>query len=191
MTNYDIKEALAALQFASAELEGMYIENEGEVTEDTELQEERVNALKSLLNTEGVDSLGRWLKAKEDEGKALKAEKDYISRRMEANKNTIEYIKGRIYDVMHATGEEKIKGQFGYSFAQSKSTTTEVDKEVLAAHYGKALDSFKATLPPYITLTLGASISLVKDGVAEGDEGLFRTLVKNTTKFTKPRANKE
>ena len=77
MTLQEMNQVLAQLSQATSNLEEMYAENEGEITEATEQAEEQISCLKQLLNTEGVDLLGRWLKGKEDRKKALKAEKDY------------------------------------------------------------------------------------------------------------------
>ena len=79
--NYkEFEELLHKLGNVTIELENAYIEGEGEVTEETEKLEDVKADLKELLTTEGVDFLGRWLKAKEDKKKALKAEKDFIDR---------------------------------------------------------------------------------------------------------------
>ena len=80
----EMQDLLSSLDYTSYKLETMYTENEGEVTDETELLEGQVSAMKALLNSEGVDFLGRWLKGKEDKKKAIKAEKDYLSRQIEA-----------------------------------------------------------------------------------------------------------
>ena len=59
MNNNDIKAALAALNESVFQLEEEYMENGGEVTEFTEQQEQYIEELKSLLEDEGIDSLGR------------------------------------------------------------------------------------------------------------------------------------
>ena len=109
----ELQDILSTLEYTSYKLEETYVENEGEVTEETELMEGEITAMKTLLNTEGVDLLGRWLKGKEDRKKALKAEKDYLTRQMEAIDKTIEFIKSQMFKVMVATGQEKIKGDLG------------------------------------------------------------------------------
>ena len=62
----ELNDILSSLDYASYKLEETYAENEGEVTEQTELMEAEITAMKTLLNGEGVDFLGRWLKGKED-----------------------------------------------------------------------------------------------------------------------------
>lgn len=67
MNTQEINEAIAKLNGLTWDLENAYIENGGEVTEETEKMEAVLAEVKGLLTTEGVDSLGRWLKAKQDE----------------------------------------------------------------------------------------------------------------------------
>ena len=64
MNNNEIKAALAALSETMFLLEEEYMENGGEVTEYTATMEANIERLKILLTTEGVDSLGRWMKSK-------------------------------------------------------------------------------------------------------------------------------
>ena len=186
----ELQDILSTLEYTSYKLEETYVENEGEVTEETELMEGEITAMKTLLNTEGVDLLGRWLKGKEDRKKALKAEKDYITRQMEAIDKTIEFIKTKMNEVMTATGQEKIKGSLGYSFALSTSTKTEVDKEMLKEYFQEAVnEALKDILPADVSVTLTASVSKLEEG-AELPDYYSRTETP-TIRFTKPRAKKE
>ena len=116
MNNTEIRDALSRLHEMENFLEEEYENNGGEVTEHTEEQESAIAALRELLTTEGVDSLGRWLKAKEDQIKSLKAEKDSVTRQINAANNTIDYIKSQIYELMVQTGMEEGKGTV-YSLA--------------------------------------------------------------------------
>lgn len=186
----ELQDILSTLEYTSYKLEETYVENEGEVTEETELMEGEITAMKTLLNTEGVDLLGRWLKGKEDRKKALKAEKDYLTRQMEATEKTISFIKSQINKVMVATGQVKIKGSLGYSFATSTSTKTEVDKDLLnEAYLAKVQDAVKDILPADVSVSLSASVSKLGDG-AELPNYYTRTSTPSVT-FTKPRAGKE
>ena len=123
----ELNQVLVNLDQAINTLEDLYIEGEGEVTEETEQMEDHISGLKELLTRDGIDLLGGWLKAKEDRKKTLKAEKDYITRQMAAIDESIEFIKGKVNEVLVATGQEKIKGDRGYSFAATTSGKTEVD----------------------------------------------------------------
>ena len=150
----ELENAVSVLQETTYRLEETYIATEGECTGTTEQMEAEIEALKFLLNGEGVDFLGRWLKSKEDRKKALKAERDYISRQIEANDKTIEFIKAKIRQLMDATGCVKVKGEFGYSFATSTSTKSvslsasisKFDGELLPIYYDR-------TETPTITFT--------------------------------------
>lgn len=188
-TNKEIQEAIATLNFTSGELEYEFAENGGEVTEDTELLDERKDALTHFLSTDGVDSLGRWYKAKEDEVKALKAEKDYITRKINAANGTLDYIKRQMDILMESIGVDKIKGSNGYSITRTISSTTSVDKDILNEMYaGKVQEVVQGLLPPDVTITLGASVSAVVGDVLP--PYYIRTDTP-TTKFTKPRAKKD
>ena len=189
-----MNQVLENLDQAINTLEETYIENEGEVTEETEQMEAEISGLQELLSTEGIDLLGGWLKAKEDRKKSLKAEKDYITRQMSAIDETIEFIKDKITDVMKATGQEKIKGDRGYSFTASHSVKTDVDKDVLKKNYEDKVEKAirDAGVPLYVGVSLTASCSKVgDDGVSECDENLFVLTEKDTVTFRKPKASKE
>ncbi len=190
----ELNQVLVNLDQAMTTLEDLYIENEGEVTEETESLEEQISGLKELLSTEGVDLLGAWLKAKEDRKKSLKAEKDYITRQMSAIDESIEFIKDKINQVMVATGIQKLVGARGYTFTPTISTKTEVDKDVLKALYAdKVEEAIRAAhVPAYVGVSLTASSTKANElGVVEGDEWIFVTTEKPTIRFTKPRASKE
>ena len=190
----EMNQVLATLDQATIALEETYMENEGEITEETEQMEQEISGLQELLTTEGIDLLGGWLKAKEDKKKSLKAEKDYITRQMTAIDETIDFIKDKVTEVMKATGQEKIKGDRGYSFTTTHSVKTDVDKDVLKALYAdKVEEAIRAAhIPAYIGVSLTASSTKANElGVLEGDEEIFSTTEKDTVTFRKPKAIKE
>ena len=187
--NYkEFEEVLGRLNQAVFSLEEAYIENEGEVTEQTEAMEAEVEDLKELLTGEGIDLLGRWLKSKEDLKASLKAEKAFITRRISAIENTISFIKERIGAVLKAIGEEKVKGFNGYSFQAYESISTTVNKEVLRDQFQEKVEEAVAgILPADVKVSLDASVSKV-----EGElPAWYDRTVTHTAKFTKPRASKE
>lgn len=193
MNNIEIRDAIYKLQEMEFFLEEEYENNGGEVTDYTEQQESAIAALKELLTTEGVDSLGRWLKSKEDEIKALKAEKDAVTRKINGVNNTIDYIKTQVNHLMTQTGVDKVKGTF-YSFAPTTSVKTEVNKELLKTFYEDKVKTamLQASIPAYIGVTLTASTTKAKElGVVEGDEELFTETTSPSVRFTKPRVSKE
>ena len=190
----EMNQVLANLDQAVNSLEELYIEGGGEITEETEQMEEHISGLKELLTMDGIDLLGAWLKAKEDRKKSLKAERDYITRQMAAIDETIEFIKGKVNQVMVATGQDKIKGDRGYSFAATTSVKTEVDKDVLKTIYADRIEEAirNAHIPAYVGVTLTASSTKAAEfGVIEGDEEIFHTTEIPSVRFTKPRASKE
>ena len=190
----ELNQVLVNLDQAINTLEDLYIEGEGEVTEETEQMEDHISGLKELLTRDGIDLLGGWLKGKEDRKKTLKAEKDYITRQMAAIDESIEFIKGKINEVLVATGQEKIKGDRGYSFAATTSVKTEVDKDVLKTIYADRIEEAirAAHIPAYVGVTLTASSTKAAElGIIEGDEEIFHTTEKPSVRFTKPRATRE
>lgn len=190
----EMNQVLADLNQAMVTLGETYIENEGEVTEETEQMEAQISGLKELLTHDGIDLLGGWLKAKEDKKKSLKAEKDYITRQVAAIDETIEFIKDKITEVMKMTGQEKIKGDRGYSFTASHSVKTEVDKDVLKKNYEDKVEKAirEAGVPAYVGVSLTASSTKANElGVLEGDEQIFSTTEKDTVTFRKPKESKE
>ena len=193
--NYkELDQVLANLDQAINTLEELYIEGGGEITEETEQMKEHISGLKELLTKDGIDLLGGWLKAKEDKKKSLKAERDYITRQMAAIDETIEFIKGKVNQVMVATGQDKIKGDRGYSFAATTSVKTEVNKDILKTIYADRIEEAIRTahIPAYVGVTLTASSTKAAEfGVVEGDEEIFHTTETPSVRFTKPRASKE
>ena len=190
----ELNQALATLDQATIALEENYMENEGEITEETEQMEQEISGLQQLLTTEGIDLLGGWLKAKKDKKKSLKAEKDYITRQISAIDETIDFIKDKVTEVMKATGQDKIKGDRGYSFTATHSVKTDVDKDVLKALYAdKVEEAIRAAhIPAYVGVSLTASSTKANElGVLEGDEEIFSTTEKDTVTFRKPKASKE
>lgn len=193
MNNIEIREAISKLQEMEYYLEEEYQNNGGEITDYTESQESAIAAIRELLTTEGVDSLGRWLKAKEDQIKALKAEKDSVTRKISKVNDTIDYIKEQINMVMTQTGMDKVKGTF-YSFTPTTSVKTEIDKEMLKAFYEQRvkLAMIQAHIPVYIGVTLTASATKAKEfGVLEDDREIFHETSTPSVRFVKPRAVKE
>ena len=189
-----MNQILANLDQAVNSLEELYIEGGGEITEETEQMEEHISGLKELLTKDGIDLLGAWLKAKEDRKKSLKAERDFITRQMAAIDESIEFIKGKVNQVMVAIGQDKIKGDRGYSFAATTSVKTEVDKDVLKTIYADRIEEAIRTahIPAYVGVTLTASSTKAAEfGVVEGDEEIFHTTETPSVRFTKPRASKE
>lgn len=190
MNYIDLNNALETLSRSSLVLEEAYIESEGECTEQTEQMEEEISALRDLLTSEGVDLLGRWLKAKEDAKKALKAEKDYVTRKMAALDQTIDFIKVKVNEVLTATGQDKVKGSLGYSFAATTSVKTSVDKDILNDTYlAQVEEAVKGILPEDVTITLGASVSKVEEGTEL--PAYYNRTETPSVRFTKPRASKE
>lgn len=194
MNNKEINSLIESLNASMWAFENYMVENDGVCDEASDQMEEQIGILKDLLTTEGIDSLGRWLKAKEDEIKSLKAEKDYITRKINAATGTIDYIKSQMNKLLKASGMEEIMGANGYKFQVTTSTKTEVDKDVLKTIYADRIEEAirAAHIPAYVGVTLTASSAKAAEfGIVEGDEEIFHTTEKPSVRFTKPRASKE
>lgn len=194
MNNKEINSLIESLNASMWAFENYMVENDGVCDEASDQMEEQIGILKELLTTEGIDSLGRWLKAKEDEIKSLKAEKDYITRKINAATGTIDYIKTQMNKILTAAQMEEIKGANGYKFQVTTSTKTEVDKDVLKTIYADRIEEAirAAHIPAYVGVTLTASSTKAAEfGIVDGDEEIFHTTEKPSVRFTKPRASKE
>lgn len=194
MNNKEINSLIESLNASMWAFENYMVENDGVCDEASDQMEEQIRILKELLTTEGIDSLGRWLKAKEDEIKSLKAEKDYITRKINAATGTIDYIKTQMNKILTAAQMQEIKGANGYKFQVTTSTKTEVDKDVLKTIYADRIEEAirAAHIPAYVGVTLTASSTKAAElGIVEGDEEIFHTTEKPSVRFTKPRASKE
>ena len=190
MNYQDIQEAIASMQRAVWQLEDIYVENGGEVTEETERKERQIAALRQLLTTEGIDSLGHWLKAKEDEVANLKAEKAYIDRKIKANAATMDYIKTVANGILKAAGVEAVKGALGYKFTRYESVKTSVvadklDEDWLDVVTTAARD---AGLPGCIDVALKTTATRLDEG---GMTQYVNRETADTCKFNKPRVAKE
>lgn len=194
MNNKEINSLIESLNASMLAFENYMVENEGVCDEASDQMEEQIGILKELLTTEGIDSLGRWLKAKEDEIKSLKAEKDYITRKINAATGTIDYIKTQMNKILTAAQIEEIKGANGYKFQVTTSTKTEVDKEILKELFldkveKKLRGGKNPVIPADVTFSLGASVSLVPEGAVL--PSYYIRTSSPSCKFTKPRASKE
>lgn len=191
MTSREIDGLLDRMRQLTGELEAMYVENGGEVTPATEAADAEISGIAETLLTEGVDSLGRWLRSKQDEAAAVKAEQDYLARRKKSVENTVDYIKAKITEVMAATGQTRVKGELGYAFAAYDAVKTTVDADRLSEEYGAAVEKAvrDAGIPEWVTVRLGANSTLVPEGQELPD--VFEVSVTPSVKFTKPRAAKE
>ena len=185
---------IESLNASMCAFENYMVENDGVCDEASDQMEEQIGILKDLLTTEGIDSLGRWLKAKEDEIKSLKAEKDYITRKINAATGTIDYIKTQMNKILTAAQMQEIKGANGYKFQVTTSIKTEVNKEILKELFldkveKKLRGGKNPVIPADVTFSLGASVSLVPEGAVL--PSYYKRTSSPSCKFTKPRASKE
>jgi len=194
--NYkDIQDALGTIARLSAELEDQYIESEGEVTPEAEALEAEKEAVAHLLQNDGIDALGRWLKLKEDEVKMWKAEKAAADRKVKSAQNTVDFVKAKISDIMVMTGMQKAKGNY-YGFTAYVSERTSVDMDELKERWQGIAEkgAREMGLPGYIDIELKTSVTKIQDWAPTHDGQGIAFLQSDTAdavRFTKPRAGKE
>lgn len=189
--NYaEIQDKLRELSMASYKVEQAYIDNGGEVTEETEALEAQKAAIRAFLEDEGaVDALGRWHKAKEDELATFKAEKAAAEARIKAAQNSLDFIKAKVAEVLRAIGKEKVKGTY-YSYAQATSTKNSVMTEALDDAYLDMVTEAarNAGLPAGIDVALKTNVTRLQES---GLPQFINEEQTQTSKFTKPRKPKE
>ena len=185
MNNQEINDAIRELDRISWELDNAFAENGGEITEELQNGLDQRENIRILLEGEGIDSLGRWLKSVEDRKAALKAEAKVIANRVKACDNSIDYVKRQIRSVLDVLQQDKAKGTC-YSFTASDSHKVETDSALLKSiYYDQALQAIHdAGIPEYVGLSLTAS----SGKVPEGEElPVFFTVVDTpTVTFRKP-----
>lgn len=192
MTTHEIDALLLALSAGSRELEEAYVETAGEVTPETEALDNKLAAVTELLTTEGVDSLGRWLKAKQDEIAAAKAEKAAADARLKSLQKTEDYIKWKIAEVLRQTGTEKVKGTY-YSFSQAVAVKSTVKTDALNDAYLNLVRvaAHAHGLPDWCDVTLKTTTTEIKDS-GDPEAAAFMQIDETpSVRFTKPRAAKE
>ena len=185
----EIQDSLSRLASLVEMRENRLIENEGEVTPDIEAIEAEIDFINRFLQGDGIDALGRWLTAKEDEVKRWKAEKAAADRRVKSAQNSVDFVKGKIAEVMVATGMDKAKGSY-YSFAKYVSEKSSVNQDEVDRLYLDVATSaaHDAGLPAYIDVVLKTNTTALKEW---GATDLINTDTADAVRFTKPRGGKE
>ena len=190
MNNKDINAILSEFASLDWHLQEAFEENGGEITPELEAQLDQQENLRALLEGDGIDALGRWLKSVQDRATALKAEKDSIARQIQACDKTVNYIREQIRKVLDTIGTDKAKGTC-YSFTASDSWKVEADKALLKELYqAKALAAIHAAgIPEYVGVSLTASSTAVPEG--EQLPEIFTVTESKTVTFRKPKATKD
>ena len=186
MNNKDIERLLEQFVSVQRNFENELDDNGGELTDAVLSLEEEMQAIKDTLTGDGIDALGEWMQAKEDEKQRCKDRKAREDARIKSIDRCIDYIKFRIREVMERTGQAAYKGDY-YGFTAFDSVTTTANKRAIAERFGDIADKAvrAAGIPDYITVTLGASVKLVPDGIDLPD--VFDRAESETVKFNKPR----
>lgn len=187
LTYKDIREAVYRLKAVQFALNNEYVENEGEVTKSTIDKEEMIATIKYMLENGGTDNLARVLNSVKADIDQYKAEQEFLKRQQKKCENFQEDILECVDIAMRALGEEKIKGDFGYSFSQHIASSTKPDQKLIRELYYKDVERAirnARVCPDHITFTLSASSSLLKEG--EDMPDYFTTTSKSRATFRKP-----
>lgn len=194
MKTNDIKAILADLSRKKWEIENALEENGGELTPELLQEIADIDELKALLEGEGIDALGRQLKAVQDEREALKAEADAAARKVKNTKAYEDYLKWLIGQAMDALGAERVKGTY-YGFKRGTSTKGSVNTEAVDAAYLEAATEAarNAGLPDFLDVAIVTNVTRLREWAqANGSDAVADFLVEETTPsltFSKPRSN--
>lgn len=184
----DIQDALYRLIQIQFMLTKEYEENEGEVTDSTELKEEMKATILYMLENGGVDELARLLNSVKGDIEQYKEEEKYIKRLQARSESFQEDVLECINISLEFLGEEKMKSKLGYSFTQHIASSTKPDTKLIKELFYKDVEKAirdAHVCPEHITFTLSASSSLLKDG--EDMPDYFTTTTRARAKYLKPR----
>ena len=195
MTNNDIKATLAELSRRKWELENALEENGGELTDELLQQAADIDELKALLEGEGIDALGRQLKAVQDEIATLKAEADAAARKVKNAKSYEDYLKFQIGQALDAVGKDAVKGSF-YGFKRTTSTKSAVLTDKLdEAYLETATEAARnAGLPSFVDVALVTNTTRLREWAQTNGDGALEFLEETTTpalRFQKPVASRK
>jgi len=184
----DIREALYRLKHIQFTLNNTYEENGGEVTEETSNLEEIKEAILYMMANGGVDQLARLLNSVKADIDQYKAEQDFLKRQQRKSENFQEDILECVNIAMEELGEEKMKGDFGYSFTQHIASSTKPDTKLIRELFYDDVERAireANVCPEHITFTLSASSSKLKEGEEMPD--YFTTTTRARATYRKPR----
>lgn len=184
----DIREALYRLKQIQFTLNNTYEENGGEVTEETSSMEEMKEAILYMMENGGVDHLARLLNSVKADIDQYKAEQDFLKRQQKKSENFQEDILECVNIAMEELGAEKMKGDFGYSFAQHVASSTKPDTKLIRELFYEDVERAireANVCPEHITFTLSASSSKLKEGEEMPD--YFTTTTRARATYRKPR----
>ena len=141
-----------------AAIEDALWENGGELTEDLALALQETE--QSL--TKKIDGYISLLQSLASQKAMMKAQKERFAKMEKIAENAEKRIKEHLNFNMETFGLQKLEGETGKA-TRTKTTSTEVDEEVMLAPYLFALEEFTKTLPPYIQAEIKVSKTALKE----------------------------
>lgn len=184
----DIRDSLYRLKATQFALNNEYEENGGEVTEQTLNKEMMIADIRLMLENGGVDHLARLLNSVKSDIDQYKAEQDYLKRQQKRSESFQDDILECINIALEELGQEKVKGDFGYSFTQHITSSTKPDTKMIREMYFEDVERVirdSGVVPDHITFTLSASSTLLKEG--EDMPDYFTTTSRARATYRKPR----
>lgn len=142
-----------------AVIEDALWDNGGELT--PELEQALTETQESLVAK--TDSYGALIRKFDAASVSIDAEIKRLQALKKTAVNAAERLKERVLYSMENNGIDKLDGTYT-KFSLRNSTRTVVNEESMLAPYFFALEAFRSTLPPYITLgDLKVSKTAIKD----------------------------
>ena len=109
MSTQHIRQIIADISRNKWDIENQLEENGGELTPELLAQSAELDSLCFILETDGIDELGRLLKSVQDDVEARKAEADAAARRLKNLKSYEDYLKSLIGMALDSIGRDKCK----------------------------------------------------------------------------------
>lgn len=185
----ELRDAMSVLTRQEEALYEAYCENGGEETPETIDMEAAKEATKELIQTDGIDMLGRRLVYLEDKLKMWKAEKAAADRKVKAVQNSIDFIKTMVSEAMRMTGTAKAKGSY-YSFTSYVSEKNTVNYEEIERIWGQQVYAALEGIgfPSWMEIQFKTTTTALKEA---GEDEFIETETADAVRFTKPRGGKE
>lgn len=188
----EVREAIIRLRMAKEALDIELYDNDGEVTESVLDKQRYIADVKSILENGGIDHLGRLIKSVETDIQNRKNEKAYVERQIKRSESFKENLLELANTALEELQQEKIKGDFGYSFTAHTSVTTKPNNKLIKElYYEKAEKVLRESgvVPKDITFSLSASVSLLDENekkpewynISEVGKATFRSPKKDTS----------
>lgn len=186
---HELQDAMSVLIRQEEELREACEENGGVETPETIDLEAAKKATKELIQTDGIDMLGRRLVYLSDMLDMLKAEKAAADRKVKAVQKSIDFVKFMVSEAMRLTGNAKVKGKY-YGFTAYVSEKNTVNYEEIERIWGQRVYAALEGIgfPSWMEIQFKTTTTALKEA---GEDEFIETETADAVRFTKPRGGKE